>query len=306
MSGEVGALPPGESRKRACRGWISRTLSIIGPAGRFVGRSRLRPLLSAERQDRGLVLILPGIEGESFLAQSAALGLADAGVDCAIEVFDWTTGFAGLFLYHLAGWRRNLRQAQRVANRVVEYQAKFPGRPVTIMGHSGGGAMAVLAIERLPADVQIERAILLLAAISPGYPLGPALAKTRQGIWNFSSVHDWFFLNWMTCLFGTIDRRHSVSAGSVGFAARDWPPSPSEAWQAAAQGLSVGPSVSDASLRIDAALSSPSPTSRLVEVPWAPPMRESFNCGGHLGPVNRVFAAEWLAPIVLGGDLPAR
>ena len=186
------------------------------PFGRFTG-ALLDPLRTPERLERGLVLVLPGIEGESCINHSIARGLADGGVQAAIEIFDWTTGVILLFLYHLRGWQRNVAQAERLVRRIVEYRRAYPGRPVHLVGHSGGGAMAVLAIERLPANVTVTSAVLLQAAISPRYDLSAALARTELGIWNFRSVLDVFFTGIGTSVAGTMDGRHTPAAGMIGF-----------------------------------------------------------------------------------------
>jgi hypothetical protein len=48
--------------------------------------------LEPERLERGYVIVLPGIEGRSFLNRGIAAGLSDAGVPYGIEIYDWTDG----------------------------------------------------------------------------------------------------------------------------------------------------------------------------------------------------------------------
>ena len=71
--------------------------------------------MEAERLDRGLVLILPGMEGRSFLNLSIMAGLLDAGLPYAMEIADWTTGWTFLAIYHLRAWERNRRVARHIA-----------------------------------------------------------------------------------------------------------------------------------------------------------------------------------------------
>src|SRR5260221_4327757 len=139
------------------RGCLSILGVLLHPLGRFCG-GLLNDLRTPERLEKGLVLVLPGIEGQSLLNHGIARGLADGGVISAIEIFDWTTGVILLFLYHLRGSRRHKAQAEKIARRVVEYQRNYPGRPVHLVGHSGGGAMAGLALEHLPAEVKVASA----------------------------------------------------------------------------------------------------------------------------------------------------
>ena len=77
--------------RRFWRGFVCSLSFLVLPMGRLCcGRwiKRMEP----ERLDRGLVLILPGMEGRSFLNVSLMAGLLDAGLPYAMEILDWTTG----------------------------------------------------------------------------------------------------------------------------------------------------------------------------------------------------------------------
>jgi hypothetical protein len=259
------------SIKRFARGCLSILGVLLHPLGRFTG-GLLDHLRTPERLDRGLVLVLPGIECESCINHSIVRGLADGGVPLAIEIFDWTTGVILLFQYHLRGWRRNLRQAERLARRIVEYRKAYPGRPVYLIGHSGGGAMSVLGLERLPAGATVTGVVLLEAAISPGHDLSVALAKTERGIWNVRSMLDAFFCGLFTIIGGTVDGRHTLAAGMIGFRR---------------------PAVLDAA-------GNELYATRLHDVPFRAEMCSAFHFGGHMGPTNRVFVAERIVWLVEG------
>jgi pimeloyl-ACP methyl ester carboxylesterase len=255
--------------ERFSRGCLSILGVLLHPLGRFTG-ALLDHLRAADRLEHGLVLVLPGVEGESCINHSIARGLADGGVQSAIEIFDWTTGVILLFLYHLRGWRRNIAQADRLVRRIVEFRRAYPGRPVHLVGHSGGGAMAVLAIERLPANTTLTSAILLNAAISPKYDLSTALAKTESGIWSFRSAFDVLFDGIGTSIAGTMDGRHTPATGMIGFR----PPS----------------CLSDEGRELY--------RTHLHQVPFQLRMCGDFNFGGHMGSTNRVFVAERIAPLL--------
>jgi pimeloyl-ACP methyl ester carboxylesterase len=198
--------------------------------------------------------------------------LADGGVQSAIEVFDWTTGVILLFLYHLRGTRRNLNRADRLAKRIVDYRRQYPDREVHLVGHSGGGAITVLTLERLPTGTTVTSAVLAQAAISPRYNLSSALAKAERGIWNINSPLDVFFNGIGTTIGGTLDGRYTLAAGMVGFRRP-------EGLDAAGKELYA---------------------SRLHEMPFRPAMCRAFHFGGHMGAANRVFVAEQIAPLLLG------
>ena len=226
--------------------------------------------LAPERAEQGYAIVLPGVEGTSFRNISVARGLIDAGYPGAIEVRDWTTGHWPMFVYHLMALERNRHEAREIAAQIVAYQDQYPDRPVTLVGHSGGAAMAVLVLESLPEDRHVSQAILLAAAISPDHDLTQALARTDRGITNFYSWGDVPHLVVGTLALGTIDRKHTVSAGAGGF--------------------HLPPDLSENERQLYA--------NQLHQVPYRLEMVRSFNGGGHTGPTNRKFVTDWVAPLL--------
>ncbi len=222
-----------------------------------------------ERLTRGYVIVLPGIEGASYLNANIARGLVDGGVPSTIEVYDWTASVL-LFPMNLRDYYRNQQEARKVARKIVDYQDEHPGRPVHIIGHSGGGGIAVMALEALPVNRQVTGAILLAPAIAPDYDLRRALRKTEYGIWNYYSPYDVGFLRAGTMLMGTIEGRHTSAAGAVGFTV---------------------PGVLDPEGRQLYA-------ARLHQQQYTRKMLESGHTGGHTGWAFPKFVAEWLAPLI--------
>jgi len=234
--------------------------------------SSLKELRTPERWQRGYVIVLPGVEGRSPLNRSVAEGLADGGVPSAIEVYDWTVGPSWLSaVVNLRARSHNRLQARKIAEKIVRYQNKYPGRPVHIIGHSGGGGIAVYALEALPPRRKVTAALLLAPALSPDYDLRPALRHVEVGIYNFYSPYDVGFLKLGTSTFGTIDGRHTRAAGAVGF---------NTPW---------GLDRDDRRLYAE----------RLHQQRYLSRMAESGHPGTHVGWANRRFVAEWLAPLVL-------
>jgi len=232
-------------------------------------RASQRPQ-AVDRYARGIVIILPGIEGRSVWNRNIARGLDEGGVTSAITVDDWTARLPGSFVYNLTNLQRNQSQANRIAERVLAYREQHPGSPVHMIGHSGGGGIAILALEALPPGRQIDMAILLAPALSPDYDLSTALRRTRFGICNFHSTRDVSFLKVGTSLFGPIDRDFGVSAGAVGFHEPE--------------------GLSEADRQLYAG--------RLRQVRWNPNMKEVGADGTHLGWASRKFAREYLAPLI--------
>lgn len=227
------------------------------------------------RFDRGLVFILPGIEGESIWNRSITRGLYEGGVQSAIELYDWTVGVPGSLLINLAFLERNREQAENLAARIAEYARRHPGRPVHLIGHSGGAGVIIMALEMLPESAAIERAILLAPAVSQEYDLTTALRRTNLGILNFYSPNDVTLLRIGTTLFGSMDREHGAAAGSVGFRAP----------------AGIAPE----SVRVY--------SEKLRQVRWTPRLRAFGVNGTHMGWTSQTFARRYLADLIRKREL---
>lgn len=272
MSDNNGTLIPEYSSKpgRWMRGFSSSLMVPLTHFGPIFGRHRIRPLDNPERRESGLVIVLSGIEGEGLINHNILLGLADAGLPYALSLFRWTHPIPILSTFHnLRGLKRNLLQAERLAKLIAEYRENFPGRPVHLVGHSGGGAMSILTLERLPDGVNVDSAILCATALSPSYDLSGALRHVNGKVYNLRSTYDWFHLRLATTVLGTVDGKHCISSGAIGFRLPD--------------------NATEETRRLYA--------ERLVEVPFTREMIGSLHLSGHFGCVNRLFVEEWIAPL---------
>ncbi|MCA9104238.1 MAG: hypothetical protein R3B96_05380 [Pirellulaceae bacterium] len=274
-------MEPRSLRQLACGCGILVAMSLASGCAHF------RPRLESQRLDAGYTLVLPGIEGSSVFNSNVGRALVNSGVPTAVEVDDWTTGFAVLALAHLRSRWRHETEAQRLADKIVAYHDAYPGRPIYLVGHSGGAAMAVFALERLPADVSVTRVILLSPALAPEYDLTTALSHADGGIWNFYSPSDVVFCGTGTTLFGTMDGAWRPAAGSAGFRA------PS--------GEIVGDLEAGAYLPVNGAARS------LADHQWGPELRQvgyrpemilTGNPGGHFGWTTQWFVSQYLAPLI--------
>lgn len=235
----------------------------------LTGCGHSQPYVNDQRLGRGLVIVLPGIEGRSYLNEAICRGLDEGGVDCAIELVDWTSWWGPLIgaPYNLRAEARNRRKAAEIAGKVLRYKMSHPGRPVVLVGQSGGGAIALWIAEALPADYSVDGIVVLAAALSPTYPLDMALGSSRRGIVSFHSGRDRLLLGLGTTVFGTMDGEHTSSAGRVGF---DVPNGPTR------------PAVYD----------------RLFQIAWNKEMSSTGNTGMHLTSGSSEFIAEYVAPFV--------
>jgi len=226
-----------------------------------------QPYKTPERLDAGLVVVLPGIEGRSPLNEEIVQGLVDAGVPYAIDIQDWTSWLGPL--YSLRAELRNRRKANQIGVRISEYKYAHPDKPVFLVGQSGGGAMALWIAESMPEGQEIDGIILLVPSISPGYLVDYALSKTKRGIVNFYSSRDWFFLGVGTTITGTMDGRHTSSAGRLGF------------------DIPARPQPQEKQLY-----------DKLFQVAWHRQMSASGYTGTHLSSSAEAFIAYYVAPLI--------
>jgi len=214
--------------------------------------------------EHGRIVLLPGVESSSWQFRGVVRGLREAGVQSDVEIIEW--GDRPLAsMRNLMNIEKNLERAKDIARRIAEFAAAHPACPITLVGYSGGGGMAVFVAEALPSEVMLERVILVGAAVDPKRDLAKTLAHCRQGVVNFYSGLDWFMLGLGTSVFGTMDRAKPWSAGSVG--------------------------VHDAAgdLRCE---------SGLTQIAWCSDWVRLGHYGGHVGWLARGWAREHLSKLV--------
>lgn len=217
--------------------------------------------------ENGLVIVLPGIEGRSSLNENICAGLKLGGVSWAVELYDWTYRYFSPF-YNLRAEERNHRKAAELVAHIAQYQKAHPGCPVVLVAHSGGGAIAIWALEKMAPNVSIKGVVLINVALSREYDLCKALEHVEQGIVNFSSEKDNILLGMGTTIFATMDGKHESSAGMTGFL----PPT-------------TLPRIYD---------------EKLFEIAWSESMGVySSHSGGHFASSNEDFVSRYVAPFVL-------
>ncbi len=216
--------------------------------------------IQPEQLSQGYILLLPGVESTASSMAGIIGGLRDAGIEQAIDLDQWGDRPFGTFR-NLLPLERNRKRAAERAVKLTEYRRQFPEQPITIIGFSGGGGMALFIAEALPEEVMLEGIILLGPAISPDYDITPSLVHCRKLV-NFYSEHDWFMAGVATEWFGTMDRKKTATAGSRGFLDMDGNQLQNE---------------------------------HCTQMPWIPAWRELGHDGGHSGWLARGWAREVLA-----------
>ncbi len=182
-----------------------------------------QPYENPERLDHGLVLVFTGIEGRSWINSDICQGLDKGGVDMAIRLVDWTTHIPGAYIYDQRAEARNRQKADQIAADILEYRAEHPGRPVILIGQSGGGAMAAWTAECLPDRYGVDGIIMMAVSLSPGYQLDGALGRSRRGIVSFYSEKDFLLLGAGVLAIGDLVNTGALAedlpALSIGFVA---------------------------------------------------------------------------------------
>lgn len=179
--------------------------------------------MTEERLANGLVVILPGIEGESKLNRNIRRGLASAGVGKAMPIYHWGRPIPGVgMLLNQMDFVGNRLAGVRIARMIEQYQDEHPDEPVYLVGHSGGGGIAVFAAEAMKEGRKVDGLVLLSASIWAGYDLSKALNGTRQGIVNFYNRSDVGLLAIGTTVTSNVDGMRGPSAGLKGFT-REYP-----------------------------------------------------------------------------------
>jgi len=241
--------------------------SVLLSLAFLAGCGAPQPYVTKDRLKRGLVVVLPGIEGRSPFNEAICQGLDEGGVDYAIELRDWTMGVPLGFALNLWSIERNRKQASDLAERITRYQFNYPGRPVVLVGQSGGSAIAAWACEAMKWDRKVDGVVMLAAALSLDYHLTTALGSTRRGIVSFYSGRDVLLLWAGTTVYRTMDGKHTSAAGCVGFTV---PPPKSK----------------------------PEEYNKLFQVPWRPEMADTGHIGMHLTSGTAMFVATYVAPLV--------
>ncbi len=220
------------------------------------------------RLERGLVVILPGVEGEGFNSYAIRSGLLRAGVGSALPIYSWgrPVPLAGPLINQM-DFIGNRLAGRRIADMIGNYQDSHPDRPVYLVGHSGGGGVAVFAVEALADGRKVDGIVLLSASISKGYDLTKVLSRCRNGIVNFHSSKDVGLLGVGTTVFGNVDGVHGPSAGLNGFDSNP-----------------VG----------------------LVQVPWTEDMASVGHHGGHMDSAGARFVRAYVADYVQGSGWSSR
>ncbi len=139
-------------------------------------------------------------------------GLRKGGYRGAIEVFGWQS-YVGDALRDQIDRDRNIKEAERLADRIDAYLRAHPGRPVDVIALSAGTGVAAWALESLPEGRRVDHVVFLSSSLSREYDLSSALARVKSGLFNFYSPKDPMLAVFMKSV-GSVDRGTWVGAAA--------------------------------------------------------------------------------------------
>lgn len=250
------------------RFWIF-TLAVIATAsGSFGQTTRLDidpSLLAKVTQPGTLLLHLPGIGGPRWCDRHLLAGLHEGGVDANFVVYDWTENEPGI--HALQAYDQNHAEAQKVAELLAAHASADLDSTIYLTAHSGGCALAVWALEKLPENAKVQTVLLVAPALSPDYDLSTALRHVNGRMIVFTSKLDTVVLFTGTKLFGTMDGQRVPAAGFSGF---------------------VEPPGADRAMY-----------RKVHQYPYQYAWEKYGDYGDHIGAMSQRFAAAVIAPVLL-------
>lgn len=226
---------------------------------RLLTALRAKPVEAGDPHE-GIVLFIEPLRwlGVRWGRCETAAGLRRAGFGGVFQFWAWDPTWRAMLVLPTIAARGFLdRQAQRLADRLIELRQTCPDRPIHVIGYSCGCFVAVRAVELLPKHVHVDSLSLLAAAISPKRDLNPAARRVRGPVIVSSSALD-MVVGLGTLLVGTADRVHTPSLGTLGYRG--------------------------------------SPCDKLVSLRWRPAWIRWGHWGSHFTAPAEMFIAECIAP----------
>jgi pimeloyl-ACP methyl ester carboxylesterase len=241
-------------------------LTLLAVCG---GCRSFSPERAHSQLDQGYTILLPGVLGHAPWDDNLAAGLTDAGVSGAIEVYDWTRG-PWMWAQNVLDSDSQREQGEKIAAKIVDYQNRYPGRPVHLIGHSGGGWTTVCALEALPPDRRVTSALLLASGLPTHYDLRKALSRTELGIHNYYSPYDLLLSVMYLPTRAFHPSREVAAAGAFGFQTPSAIQGQERQWY----------------------------EQSLKQHGYEFEMFDEGHIGDHFGWTNPTFVAQWIAPVL--------
>lgn len=164
--------------------------------------------------EHGLVLVLPGIAAGPTDTDTLVPTLRDSVLPWGISYYDWP-GMVPGSAYAL-DQEMSREKAREIAGWIHDYRRDYPERPVFVVGHSGGAAIAVFVAEEINPDEPLAGLVVLATPLSPRYDLTRALAGAGGRMLSCYSPEDGL-LDFLVLVGRNFDGTREKPAGEVGF-----------------------------------------------------------------------------------------
>ena len=215
----------------------------------------------SSRARNGITFYCPGAGNFDLGDTRIREGLRKAGYEGEVASFIWTISFNPAIDQSL---RLNAKlRARQLSSYIEQYQKKYPGKPVHLVGLSAGTGIAVWALEYLDPGYKVDNVVLLGSSLWHRYDVSEALRHVKGKIYNYYSADDPVLAGPMK-VAGTIDGKFGLEegAGRVG-------------------------------------LHTPRGADRVVNIAWKPEFAEYGNYGGHVGGTSAPFVQRFVAQHII-------
>lgn len=221
----------------------------------------------------GIVYYLDGAGGSGLITnwgRHVHQGLKEAGYLGTFAEYDWETGL-GVVADQVSSDAYKRQRAAKVALQIQEYTANHRGSRITLMGLSAGTAVAVFALEQLPAQQRVDTVVLLSSSIASDYDMTEALQHVQGNLYVTTSKRD-EILSIAIPMFGTADRQ----PGAIGVAGLE--------------GFTLPPGASPQTVAL---------YRKIHYLPWTPQYDAEGDFGGHTDTTVPPFIRDTIAPLVM-------
>lgn len=207
--------------------------------------------------ENGLIVYVPGAGNVDRGEIGLQKGLDRLGYRGAFVTLHWTYSYNIMIDQSVRAFAR--LASKHLASVLQEYEDRYPGREVNIVGLSAGTAISVWALEDLRPEYRIKNLVLLSGSLSYDYDVSRALERIDGKIYNYYSMTDAVLIGAMK-FTGTLDGKLLTDGiGAVGF-------------------------------------EPPFETDRIVNTPWTPDFEKYGYLGGHLDVTAPDFVEHFIAP----------
>ena len=218
------------------------------------------------KPSEGLVLVADGAGDFRATSHAFRQGIAAEKLPLHVETFVWSHGYYRVLADQL-DQEHICEMAKSLAQRIASVRQASMQRPIYLVAHSAGSAVALAAAAELPPDT-IDRIILLAPAVPADYDLRPALRSVRLEIDVFTSRADRWYLRGSDLVSSLAHWKSLTAAGRCGF--RPILQSPDD-------GLLY---------------------SKLRDYPWEPRLIWTGHDGGHFGFYQQGYLRAFILPLL--------